>query len=90
LVASGKAGQPFKAAAIVTADGQTVTGLVVNESQDELELLLADATRKTIASQQIEGRSIATISPMPAGIVKTPIELRDLLAYLLSDHPTPP
>jgi putative heme-binding domain-containing protein len=90
LLPSKQIAEPFKAAVIVTADGQIVSGLVVNESQDELELLLADATRKTIARRQIEERSVATISPMPAGIVKTPLELRDLLAYLLSDHPTPP
>jgi len=90
LLPSKQVAQPFKAAVIVTEDGQIVTGLVVNESQDELELLLADATRKTIAKSQIEERSVASISPMPAGIVKTPAELRDLLAYLLSDNPTPP
>ena len=29
-------------------------------------------------------------SPMPAGLVRTPAELRDLLAYLLSERPLPP
>ena len=90
LLPSKQVAEPFKAAVIVTDDGQIVTGLVVNESQGELELLLADATRKTIAKSQIEERSVAAISPMPGGIVKTPAELRDLLAYLLSDNPTPP
>ena len=90
LLPSKQVAEPFKAAVIVTEDGQIVTGLVVNESQAELELLLADATRKTIAKHAIEERSIAAISPMPGGIVKTPAELRDLLAYLLSDNPTPP
>jgi putative heme-binding domain-containing protein len=90
LLPSKQVAEPFKAAVIVTDDGQIVTGLVVSESEAELELLLADATRKTIAKRQIEERSIAAISPMPAGIVKTPAELRDLLAYLLSENPTPP
>lgn len=90
LLPSKQVAEPFKAAVIVTDDGQIVTGLVVNESQAELELLLADATRKTIAKNAIEERSVAAISPMPGGIVKTPAELRDLLAYLLSDNPTPP
>ena len=90
LLPSKQVAEPFKAAVIVADDGQIVTGLVVSESEAELELLLADATRKTIAKRQIEERSIAAISPMPAGIVKTPAELRDLLAYLLSENPTPP
>ena len=90
LLPSKQVAEPFKAAVIVTEDGQIVTGLIVNESQAELELLLADATRKTIAKDQIEERSLAAISPMPGGIVKTPAELRDLLAYLLSDNPVPP
>ena len=29
-------------------------------------------------------------SPMPNGLVKTPDELRDLLAYLLSENPPAP
>jgi hypothetical protein len=38
----------------------------------------------------IEEREPVRTSPMPASLVKTPDELRDLLAYLLSDHPSPP
>ena len=32
----------------------------------------------------------ARCSPMPAGLIKKPQELRDLLAYLLGDNPLPP
>jgi hypothetical protein len=44
---------------------------------------LPDATRKTIATADVELRKVQDISPMPAGLVKTPDELRDLLAFLL-------
>lgn len=90
LAPSRQVAEPFRGAVIATTQGQVLTGLVVNESQDALELLLPDATRKTISKDDIDERSVSTISPMPAGLVKTPAELRDLLSYLLSDNPTPP
>lgn len=40
--------------------------------------------------KDIEARKPVASSPMPAGLVKTPAELRDLLTYLTSDHPLPP
>ena len=40
-------------------------------------------------SGDIEERMTTATSPMPAGVVKTPAELRDLLAYLLSERPAP-
>ena len=67
-----------------------LTGLVVAETADRLELLLPDATRKAVAKADIAERRILEQSPMPQGLVKTPEELRDLLAYLLSDNPLPP
>ncbi len=90
LAPSRQVAEPFRGVVISTAQGQVLTGLVVNESQDVLELLLPDATRKTIAKHDIDERGVSTVSPMPAGLVKTPDELRDLLSYLLSDTPTPP
>jgi putative heme-binding domain-containing protein len=90
LLPSKQVVELFRATSIETVDGQPLTGLVVRESADEVELLLADATRKTIATTDIESRQMQALSPMPAGIVKTPGELRDLLAYLLSEHPQAP
>lgn len=90
LAPSRQVAEPFRGVVIATAQGESLAGLVVNESQDSFELLLADATRRTIAKADIEERGASTVSPMPAGLVKTPDELRDLLAYLLSDNPTPP
>lgn len=80
----------FRATSIETAGGELLTGLVVNETAERLELLLPDGTRRAIEQGEIEAREPAELSPMPAGIVKSPDELRDLLAYLLSDDPQAP
>jgi hypothetical protein len=63
---------------------------VVSETGDKLELLLADTTRKVLARTEIAERKLLETSPMPQGLVKTPEELRHLLAYLFSAHPQAP
>jgi putative heme-binding domain-containing protein len=80
----------FRSTSIETKKGLVFSGLVINETADRLELLLPDATQKAIAKADIETRTLTDKSPMPAGLVKTPKELRDLLAYLLSDNPQSP
>ena len=65
-------------------DGKVLTGLVlISETADKIDLLLPDATRRTLAVAEVEQRRVQKTSPMPAGLVKTPAELGDLLAYLL-------
>ncbi|MEX1230397.1 MAG: hypothetical protein WEB58_09160 [Planctomycetaceae bacterium] len=83
LLPSRQVSPVFRATSIVTIDGQVLTGLVINETAEKVELLLPDAKRVTLAVGEIEERKIQPTSPMPAGVVKTPGELRDLLAYLL-------
>jgi putative heme-binding domain-containing protein len=90
LLPSRQVAEPFRAQTFTTTAGQTFTGLVVGETAEMVELVLPDATRKTLAVKEIEERMPTTMSPMPQGLVKTPQELRDLLAYLLSEKPTPP
>jgi putative heme-binding domain-containing protein len=90
LMPSRQVAEPFRASTVVTSDGQVLNGLIVTESAAQIEILLADATRKTVATADIEARRRSELSPMPVGLVKTPAELSDLLAYLLSANPTPP
>lgn len=90
LLPSRQVAEPFRAQTFTTTAGQTFSGLVVGETAEMVELVLPDATRKTLAVKEIEERTPTTLSPMPQGLVKTPQELRDLLAYLLSEKPTPP
>lgn len=73
----------FRATTVVTDDGRSVTGLVAGQTGDELELVVADGSRVVIPTAQIDERVPKDVSPMPAGLVRTPAELRDILAYLL-------
>ncbi|QDU59850.1 Trehalose utilization [Planctomycetes bacterium Pan216] len=72
----------FRSTMIVTTDGDPISGLVVGEEDEVVHLLLPNATRRSIRKDEIEVRRLQKTSPMPAGLVKTPEELRDLLAYL--------
>lgn len=90
LLPGRQVAEPFRAQTFTTTAGQTLTGLVVGETAETVELLLPDATRRTLAVKEIDERTPTMQSPMPQGLVKTPSELRDLLAYLLSEKPTPP
>jgi len=74
----------FRSTLLVTTSGKTVAGLVVGETGKMVTLLTAEAKRVEISKLEIESRKTQDISAMPAGLVKTRSELRDLLAYLLS------
>ncbi len=76
----------FKATLVITKDGKQSSGLVIGETGEKLELLLPDAKRVTFAKSDIEETKLQDLSPMPAGLVKQPEELRDLLAFLLSEQ----
>ena len=75
----------FKATTIVTTDGKTLTGLVITDTAEKVELLLPNTQKQTVLKSDIEERKPADVSAMPGGIVKTADELRDLLAYLISN-----
>lgn len=75
----------FKSSTIETADGKVITGLIVTETGEKIEVLLSDTKRVSINKSDIEARKLADISAMPAGVVKTAEELRDVIAYLLSN-----
>ena len=68
----------------VTTDGRSVTGLLAGETAETLELVVADGSRRVVPVAEIDERVVQDVSPMPAGLVRTPEELRDILAYLLS------
>ncbi|MBS0207883.1 MAG: c-type cytochrome [Planctomycetes bacterium] len=73
----------FRATQVITTDGRQLSGLLVAETADKVELLLPDTKRVAINKSEIEERALQNLSPMPQGIVKQPSELRDILAYLL-------
>jgi putative heme-binding domain-containing protein len=80
----------FKATQITTTKGHVFSGLAVADDAQKIELILQDATRKVILKSDVDNRRMLDTSPMPQGVIKTPTELRDILAYLLSDKPLPP
>lgn len=90
LVPDRQVADVFRATIIETQDGEQLTGLLTRETPDALELLLPNATRREIARKDVEARRTSATSPMPAGLVKTADEVRDLLTYLLGDRPLPP
>lgn len=75
----------FKSSVITTNEGKVITGLVVSETGDKLEVLQPDTKRITINKTDVEERKLGDTSAMPYGIVKTTDELRDVLVYLLSN-----
>ena len=75
----------FKSTVIQTTDGKVITGLIVAETADKIEVLQPDTKRVSLLQTNIEERKIADVSAMPQGIVKTPEELRDVIKYLLTN-----
>ena len=75
----------FKSTLIATREGKVIAGLVVSETGDKVELLLPDTKRISIEKSQIDERKFGDASAMPVGLVKTPEELRDVIAYLLTN-----
>jgi putative heme-binding domain-containing protein len=90
LVPSKQVAPVFATTSLVTSDGETLAGLVVAENDERLTLLLPTAARRDVPKRDVEIRKLQTTSPMPGGLVKTPAELADLLAYLLSANPQAP
>ncbi|HXE54806.1 MAG TPA: HEAT repeat domain-containing protein, partial [Tepidisphaeraceae bacterium] len=85
LLPSKQVSPLFRATIVRTNDGQTYYGLVLGETADTLEMRLQDTTLKTLKKSDINARKQEDRSPMPQGLVRTPGELRDLLAFVLGD-----
>ncbi len=80
----------FATTSIITDEGKSLAGLVVDENDARLALLLPTAARLEVPKKNVEARKLQATSPMPHGLVRTPAELGDILAYLLSDNPRSP
>ncbi|WP_397569371.1 hypothetical protein [Schlesneria sp. T3-172] len=85
LVPSKNISPVFRSTVVTTHEGKVITGLVVSETGEKVEVLLPDTKRITVEKTQIDERQFGEASAMPLGLVKTPEELRDVLAYLLSN-----
>jgi len=65
-------------------NGEEFAGLITSETGAEVEVLLPAAIRRTVRKAEIDSREVQDRSPMPEGLIQTPAELRDLLAFLLA------
>jgi putative heme-binding domain-containing protein len=65
-------------------NGEETSGLITGETATEVEVLLPSAVRHTIKKNEIAVRELQNRSPMPEGLIQTPAELCDLLAFFLA------
>lgn len=68
----------------LTADGQLITGILINETDESVTLKTADAVLRTVADDDIEVLRKQEVSLMPADLQKqmTVQQLSDLVDYL--------
>lgn len=86
---SAKVDEKYQSVSFALTNGKTVTGLVVRETPDAVEVVenplnRAEATR--LEKSEIEARQPSTVSLMPLGMVDrlSREEILDLVAYLVS------
>jgi putative heme-binding domain-containing protein len=74
---------------VVTADGRTLTGIVVEKDAGVVVLRTADGQRVVLSKDNIEEMRVSGVSLMPEGLLQglSDQEVRDLFAYLRSGQP---
>jgi putative heme-binding domain-containing protein len=79
--------EKYRSTAILTDDGTVITGLLVAESDDAVEIFDGKETRK-IKKDEIEERKVQQQSSMPEGAASTvaPSEFVDLIEYLSAQN----
>ncbi len=84
---SAVVGKDYHLTTILTADGRSLSGLVVSRNDKSL-VLQTQTIQETLMLSEIEQMRETGLSPMPEGMFDklSPTEIRDLVAYLM--HPT--
>lgn len=82
-------GASYQARTLVTADGQILTGLLVEESEQRVVLKVQGGKLETVARGDVEQLVVSKLSLMPEDLEKQlkPQELADLFAYIALDRP---
>jgi putative heme-binding domain-containing protein len=82
-------GPAYHATTIATADGRVLTGLLVEEGDEEVVIRLQGGQQEVIPVGQVDERKTAEISLMPEDVEKQlrPQEIADLFAFLALDRP---
>ncbi len=86
IVPSASLARGYESHVFRTADGRTLTGLVVRETAESLFLRTSDQREIRLRRSDIEEQKPSELSIMPAGLENTMSrqELADLLAYMKS------
>ena len=76
----------YRSRSILTNDGETIIGRILDRSDSRLRLMLQDGNERTIANDDIENEKENTLSTMPDGLLAplTSQQAADLLSYLQS------
>jgi putative heme-binding domain-containing protein len=74
---------------VITADGRTLTGIVVEKDASVVVLRIADGQRVVLPRDNIDEMRVTGVSLMPEGLLEglSDQEVRDLFAYLRSGQP---
>lgn len=82
-------GENYQAVVVALKDGRTLTGLLTEDSPQEIKIRVQGGQLETIVRSQIEELKRSPISLMPENLesLVTPQELADLFAYLSLDRP---
>lgn len=82
-------GAAYRAHTVVTVEGRTLTGLLVEDTPGRITLKIQGGKRETIARDDIELMKASEISMMPEQLEKQlkPDEIADLFAYITLDRP---
>lgn len=81
---SKKVDKKFVATSIVTSEGTTEVGLVIEQNNTSVTLLMAEGKQKTIARDQIDEMTQTNQSSMPENLAATlaPTEFLDVIEYI--------
>jgi putative membrane-bound dehydrogenase-like protein len=81
---SGVIRKEYQASIVALKDGRVVSGLLAEQTPNQITLVDARAERTTLSRTEIESIADAPVSLMPEGLYREfpPRELRDLFAYL--------
>jgi putative heme-binding domain-containing protein len=82
-------GAAYQAITVVTKNGQTVRGLLVEDNAQRIVLKQQGGKLETIARADVETVQVSNFSLMPEGLEKQlkPQEIADLFAFLCLDKP---
>ncbi len=74
----------YRVYTVLTAEGQTINGLLASETKTAIELIDTEAKRHVVLREDIENLQASTKSLMPEGFEKQvkPQEITDLLEFL--------